>query len=115
MTGALPPVAGALLQEAIDVIVILNALRALSGGLEKTPKIPGWTEISIRLRNEHRELAPSIARIRALADGLGSLPPVRALRRAEADPVLPDRDADPARGGRGPRDLPAARERGRQR
>jgi len=79
MTGALQPVAGALLQEAIDVIVILNALRALSGGLEKTPRIPGWTEMSIRLRSEHRELAPSIARIRALADGLGSLPPVKAL------------------------------------
>ncbi len=78
MTGALPPVAGALLQEAIDVIVILNALRALSGGLEKTPRIPGWTEISIRLHNEHRELAPSLARIRALADGLGSMPPARA-------------------------------------
>ena len=79
MTGRLQPVAGALLQEAIDVIVILNALRALTGGLEKTPRIPGWTEISIRLRAEHRELAPSIARIRALADGLGTLPPARAL------------------------------------
>ena len=30
--GVLPPVAGALFQEAIDVAVILNALRALGGG-----------------------------------------------------------------------------------
>jgi len=30
-TGALAPVAGAVLQEAIDVAVILNALRALGG------------------------------------------------------------------------------------
>jgi heavy metal translocating P-type ATPase len=30
--GYLPPVQGALLQEAIDVVVILNALRALGGG-----------------------------------------------------------------------------------
>jgi heavy metal translocating P-type ATPase len=30
--GALPPVAGAFFQEAIDVAVILNALRALTGG-----------------------------------------------------------------------------------
>ncbi len=30
--GYLPPVEGALLQEAIDVAVILNALRALGGG-----------------------------------------------------------------------------------
>ena len=29
--GYLPPVAGALLQEGIDVAVILNALRALRG------------------------------------------------------------------------------------
>ena len=29
--GSLPPVAGALLQEGIDVAVILNALRALKG------------------------------------------------------------------------------------
>jgi cation transport ATPase len=30
--GHLPPVAGALVQEAIDVAVILNALRALGAG-----------------------------------------------------------------------------------
>jgi cation transport ATPase len=30
--GYLPPVAGALFQEVIDVAVILNALRALRGG-----------------------------------------------------------------------------------
>ena len=73
-TGALPPVAGALLQEAIDVIVIINALRALTGGLERVPRIPGWTELGFRLRAEHRELAPSIARIRSLADHLGMMP-----------------------------------------
>jgi hypothetical protein len=35
--SALPPVAGALFQEAIDVAVILNALRALSGGYRGLP------------------------------------------------------------------------------
>jgi heavy metal translocating P-type ATPase len=35
--GFLPPVAGALLQEAIDVAVILNALRALGRGGRSTP------------------------------------------------------------------------------
>lgn len=77
-TGALPPVAGAIIQEGIDVIVILNALRALGGGLEKTPRIPGWTELGGRLHNEHRDLGPSLARIRPLADGLGSMPAVQA-------------------------------------
>ncbi len=31
--GYLPPVAGAFLQEGIDILVIVNALRALSGGV----------------------------------------------------------------------------------
>ncbi len=36
-TGRLPPVAGAFLQEGIDVLVILNALRALRGGSRGPP------------------------------------------------------------------------------
>jgi hypothetical protein len=32
LLGVLPPVAGAFFQEAIDVAVILNALRAIGGG-----------------------------------------------------------------------------------
>ena len=36
--GYLPPVQGALFQEAIDVAVILNALRALSPGSEEAPR-----------------------------------------------------------------------------
>jgi heavy metal translocating P-type ATPase len=83
-TGLLPPVAGALVQEAIDVIVILNSLRALGGGLEVVPKIPGWTSLSASLRHEHGELAPSLARIRSLADGLGSLPAADARRELES-------------------------------
>jgi cation transport ATPase len=35
--GFLPPVAGALLQEGIDVAVILNALRALTDSPEVSP------------------------------------------------------------------------------
>ena len=83
-TGALPPVVGALIQEAIDVIVILNALRALGGGLEKVPFVPGWAEMGARLRAEHRELAPSLAEIRSLADGLGTLPGPEARARLVA-------------------------------
>ncbi len=73
-TGVLSPVVGALIQEAIDVIVILNALRALSGGVPRMPEVPGWSDLGARLRTEHRELAAPIDRIRALADGLGSMP-----------------------------------------
>ncbi len=78
-TGVLPPVFGAMIQEAIDVIVILNALRALGGGLERQVVVPGWTELSARLREEHRELAPSLARIRPLADRIGEMPGTDAL------------------------------------
>ena len=48
--GLLPVVAGAILQEAIDVAVILNALRALRGGVEAPVQLPGWTETSAGLR-----------------------------------------------------------------
>jgi heavy metal translocating P-type ATPase len=39
--GVLPPVAGAFFQEAIDVAVILNALRALAGGELRLPEGSG--------------------------------------------------------------------------
>jgi soluble P-type ATPase len=82
--GFLQPVAGALVQEAIDVVVILNALRALTGGVERSPRIPGWGELSARLQAEHRDLAPAIAGLRSLADALGDLPPTEAKARLEA-------------------------------
>jgi iron-sulfur cluster repair protein YtfE (RIC family) len=81
--GLLQPVAGALVQEAIDVIVILNALRALTGGVERTPRIPGWGDLSARLQAEHRDLGPAIAGLRSLADALGSLPAQEAKARLD--------------------------------
>ena len=76
--GLLPPVAGAIIQEAIDVAVILNALRALRGGTERRISVPGWTETSESLRAEHRALGPEIVRIRAVADRLDVMPPEQA-------------------------------------
>ena len=98
--GLLPVVAGAILQEAIDVVVILNALRALRGGVEVPVQIPGWTETSARLRAAHLELEPSIARIRATADVLDNLPPAAALaavdeiRRFVSDDLLPHEELE---------------------
>jgi heavy metal translocating P-type ATPase len=77
--GFLPVVAGALLQEAIDVAVILNALRALRGGVERPVRIAGWEETRSKLTAEHRELASGIAGLRATADRLDSLPSNEAL------------------------------------
>jgi len=82
--GALPVVAGALIQEAIDVAVILNALRALRGGTEVRAHVPGWEETSAGLRTEHRKLAPALARIRRLADGIDALPAGEAAAELEA-------------------------------
>jgi iron-sulfur cluster repair protein YtfE (RIC family) len=83
--------------------VILNALRALRGGLEKQVRVPGWTELSAHLREEHRSLAPSIARIRPLADRLGTMPPVDAKAELErtarflADVLIPHEEEEDRR------------------
>ena len=71
--GLLSPVAGAILQELIDVIVILNALRALTGGTAKVPRYAGWTAIRTRLEGEHAELRPLIAQVQRSADLLDSM------------------------------------------
>ncbi len=70
--GWLVPVAGALLQEAIDVAVILNALRALGRGERRPPTLPG--AVSERLQAEHQALQPLLDRIRTLAERLDALP-----------------------------------------
>lgn len=67
--GYLPPVAGALFQELIDVAVILNALRALGDGRAAAPSLP-----DARVRSliaEHGSLDPILDRMRGLADRLG--------------------------------------------
>jgi heavy metal translocating P-type ATPase len=73
--GFLPVVAGAILQEGIDVAVILNALRAVRGGVDAPVRIAGWSETSARLRAEHLVLETPIASIRATADRLDGLAP----------------------------------------
>jgi heavy metal translocating P-type ATPase len=67
--GWLPPVAGALTQEAIDVAVILNALRAL------TPdRRAGRASLSVAtataLRHDHEEMESGLDRLREIADAL---------------------------------------------
>ncbi|MFO1046574.1 MAG: heavy metal translocating P-type ATPase [Geminicoccaceae bacterium] len=67
--GWLPPVAGALTQELIDVAVILNALRALGDGHHTLPGLP---EARVRsLIAEHGALVAVLDRMRTLADRMG--------------------------------------------
>ena len=98
--GLLVPIAGALLQEAIDVIAITNALRALVG---RTPSQTGpkiSQELSAHLREEHEELMPKLDSIRDAADlfdtngaseTLNALTQVRSLL---VDEILPHEAAD---------------------
>jgi heavy metal translocating P-type ATPase len=67
--GWLPPVAGALTQEAIDVSVILNALRALSPGYVSSRRgMPVAAAGS--LHADHARLEPMLDRLRQIADAL---------------------------------------------
>ncbi|CAN7358099.1 heavy metal translocating P-type ATPase [Cupriavidus necator] len=71
--GYLPPLAGAMLQEVIDVLVIANALRALRAD----PSVPAErlsTADAERLNQEHAALAPLMEQIRSLADRLPAMP-----------------------------------------
>jgi hypothetical protein len=98
--GLLPPVGGALLQEAIDVVAIASALRALGGPApwRSPPTLPA--DLSARLQSEHRELIPSLDRLVSVADRLDRLDPAAA--RAELagvdallrDEILPHEQAD---------------------
>jgi heavy metal translocating P-type ATPase len=54
-SGVLAPVVGAVTQEVIDVVVILNALRAL-GGRARPPVGTEAVALGQRLRSEHSEL-----------------------------------------------------------
>jgi heavy metal translocating P-type ATPase len=67
--GWLPPVAGALTQEAIDVAVILNALRALGPG-RKWGRPPMPAAAARMLREDHERLEGALDRLREIADAL---------------------------------------------
>ncbi len=98
--GHLPPVAGALVQEVIDVAVILNALRAVGGGLPAAMKgqiEPGELH---RLKAEHAGLAPALDRLARLAgrlDGARDGALMAELRAVDAllqEKILPHERAD---------------------
>ncbi len=77
--GWLSPVAGALSQEAIDVAVILNALRALvpGGGPMRAPAVTAERASALRL--EHEALEQSLDQLRTIADALDSATPDAAV------------------------------------
>lgn len=96
--GFLIPVLGALVQEAIDVAVILNALRALSGPARRSRRRSD--DLLRRFAHEHEALIPVRAAVRQAGDALadGASPAAdAAVRRAHqllVDRLLPHEKAE---------------------
>jgi hypothetical protein len=86
--GWLTPVAGALTQEAIDVAVILNALRALVPARAwRRRRMPSATATA--LRQEHESLDGALDRLREIADALDDAEPASAVNLiGEANAII---------------------------
>ena len=81
--GLLPPAAGAVLQEGIDVLAIGLALRAVVPGREHTvPMTPADVALTRRLRVDHDATVAVVEQIRSVADRLSSQEPVLAPAQA---------------------------------
>jgi heavy metal translocating P-type ATPase len=98
--GHLPAAWGALLQEGIDLLAILNALRVLRldhGAVELDERTQ---ELAHRFAAEHLMVRQALDRLRAAADGLGERPGSVELARAGeihaelVDRVLPHERAE---------------------
>ncbi len=100
--GFLPPAWGALLQEAIDVAVIVNALRVLRTLGRQLPVRPAEERLVERFAGEHRMLRPDLDRLRTAADGIGAVPlpealaAVRGVHLFLVDVLLPHEQAEDA-------------------
>jgi heavy metal translocating P-type ATPase len=100
--GFLVPVAGALLQEVIDVVVILNALRALHDGAQKGHIDMDAARLGLRFRDEHEKLMPEVRRIRYITDRLDNMSPDAALQELKeihtflSEQLLPHEKAEDA-------------------
>ena len=93
--GFLTPVAGAVLQEAIDLAVILNALRALVGPRLEPARRPEDTALGLEVRRAHEQLRPQVEELAALASRLDRLEPVRARQELAHASELLQRDILP--------------------
>jgi heavy metal translocating P-type ATPase len=75
--GVLTPVAAAITQEGIDVLVILNALRALFSGERALTR--GFAISSEALREDHHMLEQGLNRLREIVDALDDASGERAV------------------------------------
>ncbi|HZI93041.1 MAG TPA: heavy metal translocating P-type ATPase [Patescibacteria group bacterium] len=98
--GMVTPIVGAVLQEAIDVAVIVNALRSLRGRHRAGAEVSS-TQTSL-LQGEHTRLLPDIDRLRSAADRIDLMSDpdarteLRGLRSFLEDRLLPHERNDEA-------------------
>ena len=99
--GYLPPIAGALTQEIIDVAVILNALRALTPGwTSHRHKMPATAGTALRL--DHVRLEAALDHLREIADALDhSDPEHSAMLIREADKIVAEQIVEHERNDEG--------------
>jgi heavy metal translocating P-type ATPase len=71
--GWLAPVPAAIVQEVIDVVVILNALRALTPAHRKGPRITA--EQGLALHHDHQALLSDLDRLRNIVDAIDDAAP----------------------------------------
>ncbi|SEE61495.1 heavy metal translocating P-type ATPase [Pseudomonas migulae] len=75
--GYLAPLIGAVVQEGIDVVIIINALRAL-GPLWGHRQDKLTAEHVDRLQDEHRQLSSVLSELHQMADDFARRPPAQA-------------------------------------
>jgi len=97
--GLLPPAAGAVLQEVIDVLAMGIALRAvLPGAVHTIAMTPSDVATAHVLRTEHDAMHAVVEQIRAVADGLSTrdsdLVPAHALLDRLERELIPHERAD---------------------
>ncbi len=80
--GMLPPAWGAVTQEAIDVAVILNAMRGLSARHLRGSFARSDSLLAGRFSTEHDALRPRLDDLRTAADAVGVRPPAEAMAMA---------------------------------
>lgn len=100
--GGLPPAAGALVQEVIDLAAVGNALRAMAGGRTSDELVGSSAVLGRRFAAEHVELRPRLGQLRAAADELGvgdareTSAQLRAVHAFLAEELLPHEEAEEA-------------------
>lgn len=99
--GLLPPAAGALLQEGIDLAVILNALRALRGDPDGTAPLSRHAEDLVRrFASEHEQMRDDLSILRDAAQQVSAgereeaLVTLRAADTFLQETLLPHEDAE---------------------